>query len=356
MIIGPSHVVRLETLRETLNINDTFLGCGGLPIWHENIKKNLKQKNFIFVGDFRFGNEYLLTGDEKEKLRINKGLINIESDTLCLSESKKAISDISKIASEKKIEVRFLFWCLFAREYENRKKKRYTCEGIYSHPTWNLKELETTTKNCISLHSIINQNLDSLFIDSSNHPSLQGFIFIKNLYEGKEASEAFLDSIGATEIISRHFTDFTPSVISGTSSPFRVIKEYIKRGVLNNTISRIIKIREADEALFSSYKYHSHLIHFSSDKDAKIDETTLSFFDKSLYDKKLLVITNNDSTEIYEGKTKEKPQVKLSIKHDRTHFEVDGKTLNLIGLLKILFASFSLLSGKSKKDIPLDHI
>ncbi|WOB60277.1 MULTISPECIES: hypothetical protein [Pseudomonas] len=137
MIIGPSHVVRWERLKDFFGINDQFYGHGSLPIWHERVKSYSQVAHpFIMVGDFRFGNAYLVTNNPKDMCSIKKEFFDLETDRRAFDVSMKSLGGLNRH------DIRLVFWCLFIREYKNRNSGKYTVDGNYNHPVWNLRFVE----------------------------------------------------------------------------------------------------------------------------------------------------------------------------------------------------------------------
>lgn len=341
MIIGPSHVVRWQRLKLFFGIHEDFLGIGGLPIWHKIVQTSSKTEHrFILVGDFRFGNAYDITQDESDAYLVKKELISPEIDKLMFD---KSLSSVENLDCE---NTRLVFWCLLIREYNNINSRKYCDKGTYRHPIWNLAEVEGRFKNAIQLSEVIKQDLDFLFIDSSNHPSIYGYYFLKKIYEGLSPRTALFK----TSLIKKEFSSIFDYflrygyLISGTANTFRLIKDYLKRGILDMRKVGGFHIREADEALFSSYKFHKNLIYFAKDQDARPDEAALTFFDKAPYQNKLLIIKNSGKTHFYKSSDQQKPVLCFVMISHIDDEEIVGDIYNLIGLIQVLYIAMSLLS------------
>lgn len=341
MIIGPSHVVRWKRLKDFFGINAEFYGVGGLPIWHDDVISLSEPSNsFIMVGDFRFGNAYHLTQDEKDAFTVKKDLITPEIDKLMLEKSEVSLERLSKE------NIRLVFWCLLIREYKNIESNKYLKNGIYQHPVWNLSTLEEKFKSSIKLSTIIHQNLDFLFIDSSNHPSIFGYFFLKKIHQGLSPINALTATLQAKKSFFRIFNFFSNDkvIISGTTSTFRLIKDYVHRGILEINKIGGFQVREADEALFSAHRYHKSIIYFAKEEDSKPHDEQLSFFDKAPYKNKLLVIKNHGKTYFYNSKNQDKPQLSFVMINNDEGEEIAGDIYNLIGLSQVIYYALSLLS------------
>nr|WP_314876139.1 hypothetical protein [uncultured Pseudomonas sp.] len=341
MIIGPSHVVRWERLKNFLGVNADFYGVGGLPIWHEDVRLlSRSNDSFIMVGDFRFGNSYHLTQNKKDAFTVKKDLITSEIDRLMLERSE---ASLERLSGEK---IRLVFWCLFIREYKNIESRKYFKNGVYEHPVWNLATLENKFENSIKLSTIIRQNLDFLFIDSSNHPSIFGYYFLKRIHQGASPTNALMSTLEAKKSFFNIFNVYKANkfIISGTTSTFRLIKDYLHRGIFEANQIGGFQVREADEALFSAHKYHQSIIYFAKEEDSKPHDEQLTFFDKAPYQHKLLIIKKNGKTFFYKSNNLEKPKPYFVMINDSEDEEIVGDIYNLIGLSQVIYFALALLS------------
>ncbi|WP_145255074.1 hypothetical protein [Pseudomonas sp. DE0157] len=341
MIIGPSHVVRWKRLKEYFGVDAEFLGIGGLPIWHDIITQNTRSlSDFIMVGDFRFGNAYHETLNERDAFVVNKQNINHETDQLMYERSIDSLEQLNRM------DVRLVFWCLLIREYKNLADKKYIQEGAYCHPIWNLSELESKFDKSVKLSEVIDQDLDFLFIDSSNHPSTYGYYFLNQIFRRVRPSDALDSARLAKRNISSMFDNFKNDsyIISGTTNTFRLIKDYTKRGILDTRNIGGFQIREADEALFSSHKYHKNLIYFANETDSKPHEASLTFFDKAPYSNKILIIKKDKSTLFYTSCNQQKPSLSFMLAHGVEDEEIVGDIYNIVGLLQVLYVAMTLIS------------
>lgn len=256
LIIGPSHIVRwlhfLDTeLLPDIRKNITFHGKGGSPVWCDFIKnerKNFKKYDeiYIFVGDFRFGNKYLKNQNSwRNQHGIDKDLINYENDKklydLCI---KTCIEIIQECGGDK---VKFIFWCLAFRELQNIESNKYMQNLNYSHPIWNLKNIEEKFKdNIIPLHGNVNK---SFVIDSSSHPSILGYSYLhKTIVQNKPHTTK--NNIPIEKLI-----DVTKYDVIGDSILIDEINNQINRGViLSKEKLKKVKISELSSYAKKSMK------------------------------------------------------------------------------------------------------
>ncbi|MBT9099477.1 hypothetical protein KFZ76_17415 [Methylovulum psychrotolerans] len=199
LIIGPSHVVRLRHALATRQLPELtrpsrLIGVGGLPIWSPRITKELatatsESEVFVIVGDFRFGNPVLndpaFTPDypqPKEYLAIEKDLINETNDQRLFALSLTALDALKQQLNGR---LRLLFWDLSIREYQNRSTGRYYQEsGDYRHPVWNLDAVLAQFSDIAIDSRVMLSHGEQLFIDSSAHPSLIGWLYINRYLRG----------------------------------------------------------------------------------------------------------------------------------------------------------------------------
>ncbi|MCK8107690.1 hypothetical protein MTF64_12465 [Pseudoalteromonas sp. 2CM41L] len=263
LIVGPSHVVRWENgvKNSTLkNIEDTtYFACGGLPIWDKELFKYIKehQDEFdeitILVGDFRFGNTFQFI-DSVRHTGIEKKYITFDNDKYLYKKCLKALVELSEIPS-----VSFIFWDLAIREYENKKKKKYLVNNEYQHPIWNLYDLENKFKErVLSISQILQYDLDFLFIDSSLHPSVLGFDFLRTLILEKDTTSSLLSCLRLKKKISNYLFTNEEIVICGVSKLYRALLMYVQKGIIH--LPDNIQFSRADDALFCKRQEKRRLI------------------------------------------------------------------------------------------------
>lgn len=276
LIVGPSHVVRWENGVDNKTLkglnNTSYYGFGGLPIWDEELLKYIEgnQDRFdeivILVGDFRFGNNFQFV----EGIRytgIEKKYISFENDEFLYKKCLRALGELSKISS-----VSFIFWDLAIREYENRKKSKYCIDNLYKHPIWNLYELESKFKDhTLSMSQILQYDLDFLFIDSSLHPSVLGFDFLRTLILEKDVSSSLLSCLRLRKNISDYLFTNEEIVICGVSKLYRALLMYVEKGIIH--LPNNIQFSRADDALFCKRQEKRKLIFLTDQvEQSKLEE------------------------------------------------------------------------------------
>lgn len=223
LVIGPSHILRIlhqikYSILPTLPENIVLFGNAGMPIWHPMIEEHLNNNEYdqilVIVGDFRFGNK-IFKGLPNDKIfGIDRELINYENDQTLLEKSLVALRYLVNTYEG----VRLLFWDLIIREWRNIiNQKYYTNQGIYSHPTWNYNEISKEFEPfIISINFLMKQTKDIITIDSSNHPSIYGYLILykaiqmtrkKEFNESMEnffttAKEIFLRKINSLPLVN----------------------------------------------------------------------------------------------------------------------------------------------------------
>lgn len=234
LILGPSHVMRLIQAVDSDVIPKStctdLYGYGGAPVWGDFIKK--KSKDFakydeliFIVGDFRFGNKTLVDDSViNNQHSISKELITDANDKIMYD---KVINELKILASsEFKTKIKFIFWCLTLREYKNKKSGKYTdpMTGKYVHPIWNLSEVESLfPDNIVKVN--INNNLDMLSIDSSNHPSFLGYVYLNSLIYGFPNIPKTIDIFPSRRL-------YTTKII-GDSKLIKSVNLCCKKGILD---------------------------------------------------------------------------------------------------------------------------
>lgn len=153
------------------------------------------------VGDFRFGNRALenhtsaedILSEGKEYTGISKELISTQNDRTLYDTSVLSIEKLSRNATTS-----FLFWDLSIREGENRMKGKYIENGLYNHPIWNLTDFYNNRSLSILDTRDIAENPMGMYVDSSAHPSLPGYVYILNRISGRNLAPSdilsYLDS------------------------------------------------------------------------------------------------------------------------------------------------------------------
>jgi hypothetical protein len=258
LIFGPSHAVRLRHLFLTGQLPELFLpsrivGIGGMPIWSPRIRQemassNIAQNAFFIVGDFRFGNAVLKYPNfkpnfkqEKEYLAIDKELINEENDTVMFDLCR---SEIESLNLEFKGRLRLLFWDISIREFQNRVTGRYQDSGIYRHPVWNLNDiLEEFADIAIDTRDMLKYG-ERLYIDSSAHPSLMGWLYIAKYLRGDRQVD-LLESIQTFDNLLKNLLDSVrvkgSVLITGDSKFTRILDLFVQKGHFQLPVDWVIR-------------------------------------------------------------------------------------------------------------------
>lgn len=291
LVIGPSHIVRWAFSIDHDVIpdikNTEFLGKGGLPLWCDlvQLKKNefhLYDEIIYLVGDFRFGNKSIVK--PSDQFGIDKDLINKKNDKYLYN---KVIDEmLSLVNGPFAQKIKFIFWDLAMRENENKNKNKYLKEGVYCHPLWNLNELQSKfSSNTIFIDN--NFRLDSLYIDSSNHPSILGYRYIYELiHYNKSNLMSFLDPYPSFKL--------RDIKIIGDSRIIEHINSYCDKGILDKTYKKeVIKLSQLDDYLSENecdVFFISNVRNFNDNNDAFIKRINNLFLLKNKYGSRLNVI------------------------------------------------------------------
>lgn len=191
VLIGPSHIKRW---RDKIYEGDIFypnfylIGFSGLSLYDKSLIRwidfftEIGKEIFLMVPDFRIGNSYILNKSLNPTF-IDKDLINLENDTVLYNEAIKILDHFVKLNDR----IKFIFWCLGARENLNIKNNKYIVNGSYKHPIWNLEKLNNLYfNNTLQLDSGFNFE-DMIENDGTVHPTNLGYNFIKNIINGRTA-------------------------------------------------------------------------------------------------------------------------------------------------------------------------
>lgn len=161
---------------------------------------------------------------------VDRNLINDRNDRILFDLSRRAIIALA----EKLPGSRFLFWDLAIREYENRTAGRYFDGAGYRHPVWNLQDvLAEFGENAVDCRDILDSGA-RLYIDSSGHPSLLGWIYILRSVLGRGFDLHDLDNFFDKKIVEALSDIFgcKKVLITGDSKFFRLLDRYVKLGLL----------------------------------------------------------------------------------------------------------------------------
>ena len=243
-IFGPSHALRWSIhVREGVVAcgvaPENIVGSGGVPIWNKKLFNTARGKVAesarlaVFVGDFRFGNAICLRELDQNNdlmqdgfLAIDPKALSTENDVLMLELGLKGCLAWHHQFGAR---IRFVFWCLFARQIFDRIAGRYIFDKKYKHPTFNYSDVITRLPglNVVDLQPLFRLPMHEvlrLFIDSSAHPSYIGYLLLNSLLvEGKPAIDAYHESVEkfeeellllASEIYKSHAA---PIILTGRS-------------------------------------------------------------------------------------------------------------------------------------------
>lgn len=267
LILGPSHIMRwmqsvdCNLIPEPENVD--FHGRGGASIWGDFIKS--KSNNYsqydevlFIVGDFRFGNKSLVDNTvTRNQHGIAKELINDANDREMY---QKVIDELYLLSnSENQSKIRFIFWDLALREFKNKQNRKYYKNGSYAHPIWNLSEVQSLfSENTIAMDS--DSNLDSLFIDGSNHPSFLGYAYLYSLIFGNTLSRNTIDifpehrlserKIVGDSTLIKHVNMFCEKGMLDKSYKLQEVKLFQLEGYLTNnrgSVTYVANIRASNE-------------------------------------------------------------------------------------------------------------
>lgn len=250
-VLGPSHVlrwasqIRSGTVKSKLTA-DRFIGIGGAPIWSKRLfdtaHKVAGSDEYIgvVVGDFRFGNAIALLGPHERKAELYDGFLSIDSSALDTKSDQimldRGLTGIRMWDNHFGQKARYLFWCLFCRQVQDRLDGRYIDSRIYRHPTFNYSELSCTVKSgrVVDLSPLLKlpmHEIVRLFIDSSCHPSIIGYRLIENsLISGEDVIYSYNQSVA----------DFERDILGIISPISDSITVLSGRSVWLNTLVRIL--------------------------------------------------------------------------------------------------------------------
>lgn len=196
LVAGPSHTARWKQriswkqFVQPQNMKYLYFEAAGAIFskkMEQFIKKNASEVEmiYLFVPDFRFGNDVLKEVPSSELffdgfISTNKELISLENDQKLYAHALKVLDYYQDTYGSK---IKFIFWCLNYRESQNKKNNKYlNTEGKYAHPVWNISTLtEKYTNNVIDISSL-QPRIQEFSIDNQGHPSLKAYIFLHHLF------------------------------------------------------------------------------------------------------------------------------------------------------------------------------
>jgi hypothetical protein len=207
----------------------------GPPLWIANhylnqIKRhyeNLSGDIFLIVPDFRFRNQmfFEMGFDKSTELFADNNLVkkwyarfegikpNIVKEFITPGKDKilyeRNLACLDHILSKFGDRIKLIFWGLFAGEYSNKLRGKYTKNGVYRHPTWNYPELMEKYKDyVIDVSDVASEKIEippkffdnpnlqlarcnSLYQGDGRHFSIpEGVIFFDYLIHLRDAKQA----------------------------------------------------------------------------------------------------------------------------------------------------------------------
>lgn len=196
IIVGPSHVVRLEHLYKNNVLKKTqkdivFIGRGGAPTWSiqlfnffEVLRKHDDAIHLI-IGDFRFGNSIIedeldINETKVNHINVTGRLINAENDVVMATHFTRGLRKWKDLG----VDVNFIPWTLIMRRADNIIKGSYVDDsGNYNHPQ--VDEVEILNEFCnpayIKCLDVSVETMSQFYIDGDLHPSTLGYMFILDM-------------------------------------------------------------------------------------------------------------------------------------------------------------------------------
>ncbi|WP_226662963.1 hypothetical protein [Microbulbifer aggregans] len=216
LLVGPSHLtrwryeVKVGSLPKIPGLE--LWGRMGCPIFSnlliETIRAGLaaQKKVVLLVPDFRMGNSVLKDDrfikngkivPNHEHIKLDRSFISDSNDRFMYSQALSYLDEFLDYENAKD-NLKFVFWSLFSREFRNRSAGKYLNEfGCFSHPVWNLHELESRySDNIIGLSNLVSKSeCSAYFLDQQGHPSFKGYGLLVNALQqdgGFDESHKFL--------------------------------------------------------------------------------------------------------------------------------------------------------------------
>lgn len=254
LIVGPSHIVRWKNHRQhalldTPSDKNAFIGFGGAPIWSKRLFENTvsvakpDQEILFMVPDFRFGNSISIGMSELPIGAFLDGHSGIDSKALTPSNDgimyQLCMKALPHWRNKFPKSIRFCFWDLLCRQIQDRLLKKHVATKMYSHPTWNLKDIQDSypRENVIDLVPLLSEpmhELNCLYIDSSSHPSQIGYKTIENCFIHKMNTHAAY--IKASSDVRAEILYAADQLVSNSQQP----KLIIGRSVWLDTLVRYL--------------------------------------------------------------------------------------------------------------------
>lgn len=185
LVIGPSHIDMWQSLVNSgRRAQPKFLmhGANGLSLYSTRLKslmdffiRNSTYDIVLLVPDFRIGNVMLNKDVDVylDPLFISKDNISPENDIILY---ELAINILDEFVLNFRSRVKFIFWCLVGREYENKKIGKYVVDGYYRHPSWNYSEIKNRySENILEIPDIEGEIGDYIYDNNTIHPNDRGY-------------------------------------------------------------------------------------------------------------------------------------------------------------------------------------
>lgn len=218
-IVGSSHILRWRVHVATSGLPhplpaDRLIGIAGAPIWSkqnfDTVAKLASPSDHIgvLVPDFRFGNGICLSGNPSEPV-MRDGFVAIEPKALDATHDRtmlaRSIEALHHWHDRFGPRARYLFWCLFGRQVQDRLAGRHLGDGGYRHPVFDWSGIAAALPelDIVDLGPLLRMpmhEVSRLFIDSSSHPSAIGYRFLEGvLCEGLGTAQAYRKAVDEIE-------------------------------------------------------------------------------------------------------------------------------------------------------------
>ncbi|HTM81128.1 hypothetical protein [Asticcacaulis sp.] len=200
-VFGPSHVLRWRNHIRNGVIKspippEHFFGEGGVPIWSKKlfdaacaVSLNSSERIGVLVGDFRFGNKICLNLIEDDTV-LQDGYTAIDINAITPDYDRemhnRVLRGLEYWHNHFGKKIRYIFWCLFGRQVQDRLAGHHIINNSYKHPTFNYSELVETLPelDIVDLQPLLHlpmHDVIRLFVDTSLHPSQIGYLLLNNL-------------------------------------------------------------------------------------------------------------------------------------------------------------------------------
>lgn len=210
IIVGPSHVVRLEHLYNNNIIknslkNVVFICRGGAPTWSFQLFKSFEEclkhddATHLIIGDFRFGNTIIedaadIYETEINHINVTGRLINDVNDLTMVGHFTDGLFKWKHYG----VNVNFIPWTLIMRRADNISKRKHVNEnGSYNHPQMDEVELirEFCNPGYVKCLDIPVEIISQFYIDGDLHPSTLGYMFILDMLKKNDPYRSLNSSI-----------------------------------------------------------------------------------------------------------------------------------------------------------------